>query len=303
MRWGIGDRSLTLAAAMVIALGCRSTPRAVAIVAPPAPAYVEAKTGLMDAAVAVIGGNVGALVHASKLGSEPATWNVGRVGGYGKFLDDAGLDPFADVERVFVTASGVVSCRPIIVVQHKLASVEPVFERLLERSESQGMRVGNSGVYVRTRRSWQYVFAARKNALVMMPRDLASYAAQFADARPLPGPVSDELWFGWSNESGWPPFPGPLAGFSLTSGTMTTFSTGNKHIVKLRGHASSQTSARENREILQRAADSILKMPIIGAMLFDPIEFRVEGDEVATEVVLNPAEHEWVLAQMTDGCW
>jgi hypothetical protein len=294
MRWGL---------IAIVLTSCRSAPRPVAIEAPPPPATVEAKTGLMDAAVAVIGGNVGALIHADRLGSEPATWNVSRVGGYGKLLDDAGLDPFVDVERVFVTATGVVSCRPIIVVQHRLASTDAVFERLLERSNPPGKRVPGLGVYVRTRRSWQFVFAARKNALVMMPRDLAPYAEQFRDDKPLPGPVGDELWFGWSNESGWPPFPGPLAGFSLTSGTMTTYATEKKHIVKLRGHAYSQTSARENRDILQRAADSILKLPVIGAMLFDPIEFRVEGDEVATEVVLNPPEHEWILAHMTDGCW
>ncbi len=295
MRWGL--------IAIALFAGCRSTPRPVALVAPPPPVTIEAKTGLMDAAVAVIGGNVGALVHSERLGSDPATWNIARVGGYGKFLDDAGLDPFVDVERVFITASGVVSCRPIIVVQHRLASTEVVFERLLERSKSPGKRVPGLGVYVRTRRSWQFVFAARSNALVMMPRDLAPYAEQFRNARPLPAPHDDEVWFGWSNASGWPPFPAPLAGFSLTSGTLTAYANTNKHIVKLRGHAYSQTSARENREILQRAADSILKMPVIGAMLFDPIEFRVEGDEVATEVVLNPGEHEWILAQMTDGCW
>jgi hypothetical protein len=296
MRWGL--------IAVVVAIGCRAaSPKSVAIEPSPPPRLVEDKTGLMDAAVAVIGGNVGALVHSDRLGTEPATWNVARVGGYGKFLDDAGLDPFVDVERVFVTATGVVSCRPIIVVQHRLASTDAVFERLLERSKSPGKRVAGLGVYVRTRKAWQFVFAARPNALVMMPRDLAQFAEQFRDARPLPPPVGAELWVGWSNESGWPPFPGPLAGFSLTSGTMTTYATETKHIVKLRGHARSQTSARENRDILQRAADSILKMPVIGAMLFDPIEFRVEGDEVATEVMLNPPEHQWILAHMTDGCW
>lgn len=298
MRWG--------PFALLLVCACSRVRAPVSSVSAPPLAPVEPTRGLMDAAVDIIGGNVGALVHMSRLSNEPTTWSVSRVGGFGRFLDDAELDASTDVERVFVTATNVVSCRPVIVVQHRLTTTEAVFERLLAKSKPPGKRVvglGVPAVYVKTRRTRQLVFAPRPNALVTMPRDLAPWAGHFIGSKPLPAPVSDELWFGWSNEFGWPPFPSALAGFSLTSGTLTTYATEKKHVIKLRGHAYSQTSARENRDILQRAADRVLKMPVIGAMLIDPIEFRVDGDEVATDVMLNPPEHQWILAHMTDGCW
>ena len=54
---------------------------------------------------------------------------------------------------------------------------------------------------------------------------------------------------------------------------------------------------------LQQMSDAVLRMPLIGAMMIDPIDFHVEGTEVTTEIALHPAEHQWLLAQMKDGCW
>jgi hypothetical protein len=70
-----------------------------------------------------------------------------------------------------------------------------------------------------------------------------------------------------------------------------------------RADATSPEAARNNAAILQRLTDRVLRMPIVGAMLFDPIDFRVDGSAVVTDLSLRPDEHEWLLAQMDDGCW
>ena len=297
-------RTLWLVVALI---GCRATPAKVATEHVLKPSYLEPATGMMDAAIDLAGGNVGALVHVDRLRGHPTTWPITRVAGFGKLLDDLGLDPIFDVERVFVTAGGVVSCRPVIVIRHRLdrARVEAAFEKLLDNSREPGAHVEGLGfpaVRVRTRKLKQLVIAPRPDHIVMLPFDQAKLASTFAGAAPLPPPKADEVWFGWSNESGWPPFPEIMSGFSLSGGSLTAF-IGDKHTVKLRGWARSQTEARQNAALLQKAADSVLKLPIIGAMIVDPIEFRANGDEVSTDVVLGPSEHEWILAHMTDGCW
>jgi hypothetical protein len=294
-------------ALLVLLVSCRHPPVHVGTervtLAPP----VKTTSGMMDVAIEIAGGNVGGLIHIERLREHPTTWPVLRLGGLNKLFEDMGLDPIFDVDRAFVTASGVISCRPVLVVRHHLprARVAQAFEQLLANSREPGARIDNLGfpaIRVRTRKLPQLVIAPRDDHFVMLPLGQSPLAADFVGGAPLPPPRDQEVWFGWSNEAGWPPFPPALDGFTLTNGTLKAY-VGEKHIIKLRGWARTQTEATANAAILQKAADSVLRLPVIGSMIMDPIDFHAVGDEVAADVVLGPPEHQWILAHMTDGCW
>jgi hypothetical protein len=293
---------------LCLALGCTAAPR------PPAPIVaVEVREterrspGLMDAASELIEANVGALVHLDRVREHPTTFSIARLGGYEKLCEDAGLDPIFDVDRFFVAAVDLGSCRETIVLRHHLspARVDEVFERLAKNSKEPAAHItglGTRAIAVKTRERPQVVFAPRPDHLVLIPRDAVERAGAFMRALALPPPQKGEAWAGWGSDGGWPLLGKFVPGLVIPSASIVTY-LGERHVMRARAHAVSPAAAKNNAAILQRMTDSVLRMPLIGAMLLDPIDFHVDDGDVVTEISLRPAEHQWLLAQMDEGCW
>ena len=299
--------------ALMFVVGCVARPReptATTKLSLQRGSFEVGQTGLMDAAVDVVGANVGALIHVEQIRGRPASWNITRLAGWGDLAEDLGLDAIADLDRVFIAAPAVISCQPAIVLRHHLpiARVDEALDQLVASSKKPARRIlglGFPAVVVATRKRSQVVFAPDASHVVMLPAEHLMRMSQFVSAKPLPAPIGDEAWIGWSNPSGWPPLPPMLEGFSIANGTLVA-RLGPKDVVELRGWAHSTSSARENARILQHAADQVSGIPVIGGMIMDPVEFTVRGgggDEVFAEIVLSPADHKWFLAHMAAGCW
>jgi len=162
--------------------------------------------------------------------------------------------------------------------------------------------LGVHAIAVRTREHPQVVFAPRPDHLVLIPRDAVARAGAFLRATALPGSREGEAWAGWGSQEGWPRLSEFAPRLAIPTASLVTF-LGERHVTHARAGAVSPEAARSNAAIFQKLTDSILRMPIVGAMLFDPIDFRVEGSDVVTDISLRPAEDQWLLAQMDDGCW
>lgn len=293
---------------LTLVVGCTAAPRAPVMELPIAVREPERRApGMMDAATEILDANVGGLVHLDLVRGHPRAWNITRLGGYDKFAEDAGLDAIFDVDRFFVSAIDLATCRQALVLRHHLppARVAEVFATLAKNSKEPAARVTGLGVpaiAVRTRERQQVVLAPRPDHLVMIPRDVTELAGAFVRATPLPSSSNGEAWAGWGTEQGWPLLEAFVPGLVIPSASVTTY-LGERHVMHVRAHARSAEQARTSAALLQRTTDAVLRMPIVGAMLFEPIEFRVVEDDVVTDISLSPSEHEWVLAQMSDGCW
>jgi len=294
--------------AFALALGCSAAPR-------PAPVIVSVEVreterrapGMMDAAMELIDGNVGGLVHLEQVRAHPTTWSITRLGGYGKLCEDLGLDPIFDVDEFFVAAPDVGSCIETVVLRHHLSPerVEQTFAELRKNSREPAVFVAGLSVpaiAVRTRERPQVIFAPRPDHIVMVPRAEFVRAAAFVRATPLPPSRDGEAWIGWGSAAGWPLLGTFVQGLVIPSADVTTY-LGERHVMHARAHATSPAEARTSADRLQRLTDRVLRLPIVGAMILDPIDFRVKGSDVFTDIALRPSEHEWLLAQMDDGCW
>ncbi|MGZ3452935.1 MAG: hypothetical protein ACXVEF_25230 [Polyangiales bacterium] len=290
--------------ACALTFGCSTRPVVIETVHVEPQPVGTGEVGLMDAAYGAADANVGALIHVDVVRSHDTTWSITRLAGWGRFAENAGLDPIMDVDRVFVAAPNVISCSPVVVLRHHGQNAAAL-EHLLSVSRVPGKRVkglGFGAVAVTPNRLPLLVIAPDPQHLVMLPYAKRHRASSFADATALPGPVADEAWIGWSARYGWPPFPPQLEKFNLADGSLVA-RLGAKHVIELRGTAVSQASAEENAKLLQAAVDDVRDIPVIGGMIIDPIHFTATRDRVSAEIVLSPSSHQWFLGQMRDGCW
>src|SRR5262249_4414268 len=199
----------------------------------PLDAQPDDPKGVMDVAELVAQGNVGVMIHVDRVRAHPSAWSITRLSGWGELLEDGGLDPIFDVDRVFIAAPAVVSCRPVLAFEHSLSEerVGAVMRALLDESESPRNWIEGLGfpaIEITPRKKPQLFFAPKKGLMVMIPIDRAPEARRFADATPLPPPAGGEAWTGWSNEAGWPTLPDALSTLALHDGR-ATFTLGSTH--------------------------------------------------------------------------
>jgi hypothetical protein len=263
--------------------------------------------GVMDVAELVARGNVGVMIHVDRVRPHPSAYSITRLSGWGDLLEQGGLDPIFDIERVFIAAPAVVSCRPVIAFEHTLGEerVGAVMRALLDESHSPRNWVEGLGfpaIEITPRKKPQLFAAPKPGLMVMMPIDYANEARRFVDATPLPPPAGREAWTGWSNEAGWPTLPEALSTLALHNGR-ATFILGSTHSIALVGFSPTIDQARADAALLTKVAEEKLRIPGVGMRILDPAVFTSNGTTVSGTMRLLPSDLEWILGQMNGPCW
>jgi hypothetical protein len=146
------------------------------------------------------------------------------------------------------------------------------------------------------------VIAPTSSLLVMLPARSANDAAAFVGARPLPAPVGNEAFVGWSNEAGWPVLPSVLSALVLRKGR-ASFALGDVHYLTLTGESPTPETAAADAALLTKVSEEKLRIPGIGARILDPVIFTSSGTSLSGTMRLLHGDLEWILGQMTGPCW
>jgi len=284
---------------------CGAAPKAARPAPKPVPDGAD-EGNAMEVAESIAYGESSLLVHTARMRAHPYAFGITRLASWELAADALGIDPVFDVDRAFITAPNIKSCRSVLVLRHHVddARIASAFARLVaeKRAKKSALHVGFPILETKLGRTARAIAAPSSGLLVVMPPEQATFFPRFVGFGRLPKPVGLEAWAGWASRTGWYSLaPGLVSSMSMDALGTTVMLTEQRALVRVEVSNATQSGAATDATILTRTLDKMLRVPWIGVPLIDPVPFRSEGDRTLGEALLLPSEVSWLLG-MLDSC-
>jgi hypothetical protein len=257
-------------------------------------------------AQALAAGKTSILFYAERARSHPLTPKVLSLDMFRSVLEGTGIDPSADLARVFVTAADLEhGGDEIAVLEHTVeeARLKTAIEVLMGKSTPTGTWLTGTSVpeaRVTIRGHTRVLAIATPTILLVLPEARALDAARFAGTGGLPDPTGDETAIAAAIDPSKtlrvPNAPRVPPSLRSAEGRVVLRVNGGAS-VDVDAASSSPEQAQDDAATLTEAVDraTSVKFAFLTVRVFRPIPFHADGDHVKAHLDLAPNELDTLL--------
>ena len=283
--------------AVVLVISCGGSPGK-PVEAPAAEAPKPRNAAVLAQAIA--GGKVSVLVYADRTRGHPIAARLAGLDLWGPVLEGTGIDPQKDLTRAFMTAPSVRSRDAVVVLEHSLTPerLKTGLDAMAARSDPPGTALDGLGVpalKVTLRGHTVVVATIEPSFLVVLPEGKAGEAKRFVGTGGFPDPAGKEAAVATALEpartlkaSRAPRVPATVGSLEA----LVTLGADGSADLAIEGPSGSeeqaQADAAELSDEIERA--TTVRVAIVKIRVFDPIQFKAEGDRVKAKRHISPEE-------------